>query len=127
MISKIRTGRTRWRPGNGSRARIYWRPSPVSAAPHGPRSFGQLRAGLPSLSDKVLADRLTSLQRRGLLDRQEHRGFPTRCVYSLTSAGEQLRPLRIELYRTGEQLQRHGTQPMTLVVGPGSRAARTVR
>lgn len=74
---------------------------------HGPRSFGQLRAGLPSLSDKVLADRLTSLQRRGLLDRQEHRGFPTRCVYSLTSAGEQLRPLLIELYRTGEQLQRH--------------------
>lgn len=73
---------------------------------HGPRSFGQLRAGLPSLSDKVLADRLAQLQERGLVNRQEHRGFPTRSTYSLTGAGQQLRPLLIELYRTGQQLQR---------------------
>jgi DNA-binding HxlR family transcriptional regulator len=53
---------------------------------HGPRSFGQLRAGLPSLSDKVLADCLSQLQQRGLVQRQEQRGFPTRSTYCVTSA-----------------------------------------
>jgi len=77
---------------------------------HGPRSFGQLREGLPSLSDKVLADRLKHLVARELVDRQVRRGFPTRSVYSLTAAGAQLRPLLIELYRTGQRLQQ---QPPT--------------
>lgn len=77
---------------------------------HGPRSFGQLRAGLPSLSDKVLAARLSHLRREGLVDRQKQTGFPTRSTYSLTSAGEHLRPLLTQLYRTGQQLQRHVTQ-----------------
>lgn len=72
---------------------------------HGPRSFGQLREGLPTLSDKVLADRLSNLVARGLVDRQVRRGFPTRTVYSLTAAGEELRTLLIELYRTGQRLQ----------------------
>jgi DNA-binding HxlR family transcriptional regulator len=74
---------------------------------NGPRSYGQLRAGLPTVSDKVLADRLAHLRRRGLVDRQEQTGFPTRTSYSLTNAGEHLRPLLIELYRTGKQLQEH--------------------
>jgi len=77
---------------------------------HGPRSFGQLRTGLPSLSDKVLADRLAHLRREGLIDRQEQKAFPTRSTYSLTRAGEHLRPLLTQLYRTGQQLQRHASR-----------------
>lgn len=72
---------------------------------HGPRSYSQLRADLPSLSDKVLTDRLSQLVARGLVDRQQRRGFPTRTLYSLTAAGEQVRPLLVELYRTGQGLQ----------------------
>lgn len=71
----------------------------------GPRSFGQLRDGLPTLSDKVLAQRLTQLLERGLIIRKLRRGFPSRSVYSLTAAGERLRPLLAELYRTGSALQ----------------------
>jgi len=77
---------------------------------HGPRTFGQLRTGLPSLSDKVLADRLSHLRREGLIDRQQQTGFPSRCTYSLTEAGEHLRPLLTQLYHTGQQLQRHAYQ-----------------
>jgi len=72
---------------------------------HGPRSYHQLRDGLPSLSDKVLADRLRQLVAQGLVDRQQQRGFPNRSLYSLTAAGEHIRPLLIELYRTGQRLQ----------------------
>lgn len=72
---------------------------------HGPRSHGQSRAALPTLSDKVLADRLVDLRERGLVGRHEQRGFPTRVAYALTPAGEALRPLLVELYRTGQQLQ----------------------
>lgn len=77
---------------------------------HGPRSYTQLRAGLPSVSDKVLSDRLTQLQQRGLVHRAERRGYPVRADYSLTLAGQQLRPLLIELYHTGEQLQHHSSR-----------------
>lgn len=72
---------------------------------HGARSYGRLRTGLPELSDKVLSERLTRLRDRGLVQRDLRPGFPPRSIYSLTPAGHQLRPLLIELYRTGEALQ----------------------
>jgi DNA-binding HxlR family transcriptional regulator len=70
----------------------------------GPRSFGEIRAALPTLSDKVLADRLRDLQSRGLVYRRVHTGFPTRTTYALTPAGVQLRPLLVQLYETGRSL-----------------------
>ncbi len=72
---------------------------------HSPRSYSQLRARLPSLSDKVLSNRLADLVERGLVERQRETGFPARTRYSLTEAGHRLRPLLMELYRTGQQLQ----------------------
>jgi DNA-binding HxlR family transcriptional regulator len=72
----------------------------------GPLAYGELRRGLPELSDKVLVERLTALRGRGLVARHAHAGFPTRVVYELTDAGRALRPLLVEVYRTGERLQR---------------------
>ncbi|MCO1654183.1 winged helix-turn-helix transcriptional regulator [Pseudonocardia humida] len=80
---------------------------------HGPRSFGELRAGLPAISDKVLAERLAGLRARGLVERREQRGFPTRGSYRLTPEGASLRPLLVELYRAGERLRARRAQ------GPG--------
>jgi DNA-binding HxlR family transcriptional regulator len=70
----------------------------------GPRSFSALRAGLPSLSAKVLTERLDSLVAQGLVSCSRSSGFPVRTSYALTSAGVLLRPLLDELYRTGEAL-----------------------
>ncbi|MFI6026028.1 winged helix-turn-helix transcriptional regulator [Amycolatopsis magusensis] len=67
----------------------------------GPRSFGELREALPSLSAKVLTERLTTLADRGLAERTALPGFPPRTSHRLTPTGERLRPLLIELYRTG--------------------------
>ncbi len=71
---------------------------------HGPHSYGQLREALPGLTDKVLSDRLRVLAGQGLVERRRTRGFPPRTSYSLTAAGTRLRPLLVELYRTGQEV-----------------------
>lgn len=71
---------------------------------HRPRSFGEIRRGLPELSAKVLTERLGELERRGLVTRPRHAGFPARTSYELTVARQRLRPLLVELYRTGQAL-----------------------
>jgi DNA-binding HxlR family transcriptional regulator len=62
-----------------------------------PRTFGELRAGLPALSAKVLTERLVSLRDQDLVTKVDGR-------YTLTERGLRLRPLLDELYRTGEAL-----------------------
>ncbi|MFD4636628.1 winged helix-turn-helix transcriptional regulator [Lentzea sp. NPDC058436] len=71
---------------------------------HGPRSFTTLRAGLPSLSAKVLTERLESLVAQGLVSCTRSPGFPTRTTYAVTEKGLLLKPLLVQLYRTGEAL-----------------------
>ncbi|MGW6928517.1 winged helix-turn-helix transcriptional regulator [Lentzea sp. NPDC054927] len=71
---------------------------------HGPRSFSELRAELPTLSAKVLTERLDSLVAQGVVRCSRSPGFPVRTSYALTSKGLLLRPLLVELYRTGEAL-----------------------
>ncbi|HCT78846.1 MAG TPA: transcriptional regulator [Micromonosporaceae bacterium] len=68
---------------------------------HGPHSYSSLCDRLPDISAKVLAERLRELEHRGLLTHERLRGFPVRTRYHLTPAGQALRPLLIELYRTG--------------------------
>ena len=72
---------------------------------HGPMSFTRLAQSLPSLSDKVLTDRLSELVAQGVVERRITPGFPSRSEYELTDRGLALRPLLVELYRTGLALQ----------------------
>ncbi len=76
---------------------------------HAPYSFGTLRDRLPLISPKVLSDRLHTLRERGLIAQERLPGFPARTRYTLTPAGRALRPLLIELYRTGERLSHLST------------------
>lgn len=71
----------------------------------GPQPYSSLAESLPRLSDKVLSDRLHELAAAGLVEREVTNGFPRRTEYRLTARGQQLRPLLIELYRTGLALQ----------------------
>ncbi|RZS43816.1 HxlR family transcriptional regulator [Herbihabitans rhizosphaerae] len=77
----------------------------------GPMSFSDLRAALPDLSPKVLADRLRTLDARDLVGRQRIPGFPPRTSYRLTTAGEALRPLLVALYSVGSELLSRGSRP----------------
>ncbi len=75
--------------------------------PGRPLSYTELAQSLPQLSDKVLSDRLSELVAAGLVERTATNGFPRRTAYRITDRGRELRPLLIELYRTGLALQGH--------------------
>ncbi|WP_309082330.1 helix-turn-helix domain-containing protein [Zhihengliuella sp.] len=75
--------------------------------PGRPLSYSELAQALPQLSDKVLSDRLSELVSAGLVERTVMNDFPRRTAYRITDRGRELRPLLIELYRTGLALQGH--------------------
>lgn len=70
-------------------------------------SWTELAQSLPQLSDKVLAERLGELVAARLVERTVTSAFPRRTAYRVTERGAELRPLLIELYRTGMALQAH--------------------
>lgn len=70
-------------------------------------SYTELAESLPQLSDKVLTERLRELVIAGFVERRIAGGFPRRTEYRITERGRELRPLLVELYRTGLALQSH--------------------
>ncbi|MFX0580541.1 winged helix-turn-helix transcriptional regulator [Nocardia nepalensis] len=95
-------------PGRGGAVGISgrWTTLVLRELMHGPSSFSELAERLPEISPKVLTDRLHGLRDDGLVSQERLAGFPIRTRYVLTPAGEALRPLLIELYRTGDRLLR---------------------
>ena len=68
----------------------------------GPRNFGRLRRAL-GVSQKVLAQQLRQMETDGILQRKAIAGRVTRVEYSLTSAGEELRPVIATLHAWSEK------------------------
>jgi DNA-binding HxlR family transcriptional regulator len=67
----------------------------------GPQRFSDLLRRLPGLSSSVLADRLASLEERGLVSRRELPPPTPAVLYELTGSGMGLKPLLFELARFG--------------------------
>lgn len=67
-----------------------WTPLVVRELLAGSTRFNDLRRGLPLISPSLLTRRLRSLERAGVLEREEDRSGVT---YRLTDAGEELRPI----------------------------------
>lgn len=55
--------------------------------------FGELRSGIPGISQKVLTDNLRALESDGLVIRTAYPEVPPRVEYSLSEVGNSLRPL----------------------------------
>lgn len=64
----------------------------------GSRHFNELRRGVPRMSPALLSARLRTLVRAGLVERHEVGG---RTSYTLTEAGEELRPIVVALGEWG--------------------------
>lgn len=67
-----------------------------------PRRFSELRRLIPDVSEKMLTQRLRSLEVDGLLKRTVVSNTPPHVVYDLTPAGRSLSPALQALYDWGQ-------------------------
>jgi DNA-binding HxlR family transcriptional regulator len=67
----------------------------------GPLRYAELRKLIPSLSDKVLSQRLRELGEAGLIDRKAEDGERSE-LYALSARGRSLGRILTELYRWGD-------------------------
>lgn len=81
--------------------RRRWTPLVLVQFAGGARAFSELAAALPTLSDKVLADRLAQLTTAGVLTRRRTPGWPPRVSYELTDRGAALLPVLRSLWDWG--------------------------
>lgn len=58
----------------------------------GPARFGELKAAIPDLSDRLLSERLKELEEFGIVQREVSDDRPVVVTYSLTPQGHALKP-----------------------------------
>ena len=82
-----------------------WTPNVIWHLSGGPRRFGELRVDLPRVSAKVLAERLRTLEEKGVITRTEMPTSPPSVEYALTDLGSELIPAIAAIVRVGERLK----------------------
>ena len=81
----------------------------------GTRRFGELRRGLPGVSEKMLIQHLREMEADGLVHREVYREVPPRVEYSLTEHGRSLNAALAPLGTWGEErIARIGAETITL-------------
>lgn len=102
-----------------------WKPVILAHLKEGPMRYGELRAAIPRLSDKMLSERLRDLEEQGLVFRFKvgRRGSPA--TYRLTRRADSLRPLLGALNDWGFQVAPEVGAIVEYVDVPGLRRARS--
>ncbi len=85
---------------------------------YGTRRFGELRRGLPGVSEKMLVQHLREMEEDGLIHREIHREVPPRVEYSLTPDGASLNEALSALGAWGQQRVKRLAAEGTLVEVP---------
>lgn len=67
----------------------------------GTKRFGELLKSVTGVSQKVLTEKLRSMEERGLVSREVYPEIPPRVEYSLTELGESLYPILDSLEEWG--------------------------
>lgn len=70
---------------------------------NGPMRFGQLRKAMPTISAKVLTDRLRMLEEEGVLKREQEPTIPPKVTYSFTKRGRQLNKMLDEVNKLAKK------------------------
>lgn len=82
-----------------------WAPNVIWSLRAGPRRFNELKADIPPVSGKVLSQRLSELEGRGVLLRHVRPTSPPSVEYELTDLGHQLIPALEAIVEVGHKLK----------------------
>jgi len=78
---------------------------------YGTRRFGELKRGLPGVSEKMLIQHLREMEADGLVNREVYREVPPKVEYSLTEHGVSLNAALSPLGAWGaERIKRIGAE-----------------
>ncbi|WP_381804858.1 winged helix-turn-helix transcriptional regulator [Streptomyces niveus] len=82
---------------------------------YGIRRFGELRRGLPGVSEKMLIQHLREMEEDGLVHREVYREVPPKVEYSLTEHGVSLNTALSSLGAWGtERMRRIGAEKVSV-------------
>ena len=81
-----------------------WKPVILAHLKQGALRYGELRALIPALSDKMLTQRLKDLEHLGLVRRRKSGGRGAPSSYELTARAQSLRPALEALNAWGERI-----------------------
>jgi len=70
---------------------------------HGTRRFGELKRGLPGITQHMLTAQLRALEKDGLIKRTIFAEVPPRVEYEITPAARRLRPIFVEIVKWAEE------------------------
>ena len=87
-----------------------WNSAILLALARGATRFGEVRAMVPGLSDRMLAERMRELQTAQLVDREVVPTTPVQIRYHLTERGADLIKALQPLVKWGHQWQRPAQQ-----------------
>jgi len=85
-----------------------WSGAILAALADGPSRFGELKQGVPGMSDRLLSQRLRELEAAGMVERSVASGAPVRVTYALTEKGAELQPALGELRTWGRRWKAAG-------------------
>lgn len=80
-----------------------WTPLVLRELISGAQHFNEIRRGVPLMSPSLLSRRLKELEAAGVLRRKGEGGARSQTEYSLTEAGEELRPIIVALGVWGQR------------------------
>ena len=89
--------------------------------------FGQLKAQMPTISSKVLTERLRMLEGTKLVHRDYQPTIPPAVTYSLTARGEDLKGILDALAALGQRWQVEDAAPTGSRTAPRTVSARPAR
>ena len=81
-----------------------WKPVILAHLKQSALRYGELRALIPALSDKMLTQRLKELEHQGLVRRRKSGGRGARSTYELSTRAHSLRPALEALNTWGERI-----------------------
>ena len=82
-----------------------WKPAILWLMNHGTIRFGELKRGLPGITQKMLTQQLRELEADGIVWRKVYAEVPPRVEYGITDYGNSLRTILHAMARWGESHQ----------------------